>query len=949
MSRTPQSAEEIINGKLALKTALNAILFSFTFAILSYLGFFLEEPLHKIINLIGLKHIDFIRKAEVVHSLWLGIVGAHAAVGALAPILGYTLMATSITNASRVAPSGAVIAHEIKWTTYLETSLVLLIASVTGLVSAPSTPGLILAGFSLAYVVTRTIIVFKHGFELIERPEKLDSAARKYLIAAVAGTPASNLNQSLAIARNELNDGLRQRFPGAAHRGAWTIRLGSKFQATQLLAISPNALDSLLSEANRLGLQLHSIMREVPTHLPLGETDFISVLTADSAVSTDANEPPNILHKSRVDTADLYKLQTILSRSIVFGVEKWISDHSRVPMLINRHVATVIYDAIPHGQPHDLDYGLNVLGQIIDEVQSAQDTDGSIRLDNFDWTHQIPRFVCEQILAQPSQRAWYIRHLSYFLRARIIKWSPDGRLDSLSTSYFRLLARLLGGLAATSDESLEFVAVVIREIPLLNKSKRSQIFRIAQRELIIALVDRDNGFYENRTQRRVLIRTMRDLLNFSNGYADREKIIAETVVGAFAIALYMAAEDEIFQECVDDLYTYLLTDNHSPIPFKETLSIASRMDQYEEEWKWSWWEMEQKEPGRAHMVSISFWISRAILLILSNESWKLKSIPDEELPDQQTIGILVRSLGYEWRPAQARSVNANIEKMSGPLRIISDRRSEIVASRVAEASLDKNKVRKYSTGAIQDIESALESYALWIEPVNLVTTSSAPTFASEFGMSRLLPRELFVPDDVLDVKSSISRSQDGSAILEVEIQGAIDSIKLGGVIHAKIANLTDSRPWSYAESLLSKDNRVWIILSGVSEYEVYDQLERLRSRFSPKFFRVDTSRDRIEGKAEIIVIDIDKALVFGRSPPAEPENSVFTSRSSIFGGSAISSISEISGQMKDRWLADVGPLQSAELAKRYEESLVEALVWSFGVEHRDTSTSAIFVMRSSPD
>jgi hypothetical protein len=222
------------------------------FSVLTHAGLALQNELEGLVRMIAPPYSYLITDQQVIYSIWLGLLSVHAAVGAIAPILGYTLLTTSITSASRVAPSGAVIAAEIRWRSYFQTSLALLAGSIIGIMSAPSAVGLTLAGASTVYVVVRTMLVFRAGFELIEKPEKFDAGARKYLAAALSDLSGSPLDAQLKSALDEFNTELAAIRSAQRPMGRSAVLvLGDSLQATQLLQIRKGAFSLLMSEAKK--------------------------------------------------------------------------------------------------------------------------------------------------------------------------------------------------------------------------------------------------------------------------------------------------------------------------------------------------------------------------------------------------------------------------------------------------------------------------------------------------------------------------------------------------------------------------------------------------------------------------------------------------------------------------------------------------------------------------
>lgn len=174
--------------------------------LLSQLGWVFNADIEAAMQRLLGTQFTLIRDQSNLYSIWLGAIGVHATLGALAPILGYTLLATNVTSASRIAPAGGVAALAIQWESCLRVSLGLLVSSILAILLAPSPVGLCGALIATCYVAIKTASVFKEGFDLLERPERYDAGARRYLENQVSALKFRELTDKQIAKTNELNE-----------------------------------------------------------------------------------------------------------------------------------------------------------------------------------------------------------------------------------------------------------------------------------------------------------------------------------------------------------------------------------------------------------------------------------------------------------------------------------------------------------------------------------------------------------------------------------------------------------------------------------------------------------------------------------------------------------------------------------------------------------------------
>ncbi|MGX9190979.1 sulfite exporter TauE/SafE family protein [Stenotrophomonas sp. Ker107b] len=939
----PEQAKVYGRKVIAVATQFKHLVLTFAiFLVLTNLGLAFQSEISIFVQGAIPRYSALLTDQQIIYSLWIALLGVHAAVGAVAPLLGYTLLATTITSASRVAPSGAVIATEIGWSRYLQLSLTLLAGSIVGVLSAPSAIGLALAGIATVFVIVRTLWVFKKGFDLIARPELFDRGARKYLGIAIGGLSGSPLDDRLKGDLAELNANLAAITRNSrVSRQAASLLMGDPFQATQLLHIQKNSVAILASEAKKLRLDIHFDRNSCPEYLSRGESGFFRVSALGPDVSVGTGQAPSISVDGDVDKAKVAQLQKLARHLVKYGSGEWIENFVRAPMVVHRHVATVIYEAIPNQRPHDLEYGLDVLGDIIDAAGLGRvDPSQSIEVSNYQWIFDIPHFVLGQIERSPEDGLGYARDLAAFIRGRLAKWFEHAQLDGFSQVYVGILVRILGLMVRRSHKSGQVFAGSLRSLPYLDRSERSQVTQLILRELILLLVGSPAGKPLLRAESRIVIKTVTDVLRSSRAPEGAELYI-ESFMGAIALSLYLARgdedeeEDEVEVQLVSDLIDALADARDSDISIVMLLLSATNADDVSQRWKWSWWEIDQQESGGVHLVEIDGFLARAAIVMMAPRAWEFAQIRDEQLPPQYSIDNLVRLIDDgDWLSLLPIETARSINSLKDTLARLSDRRGMLVAQKVAAADVDVEKVSAYVNSELASASADLRGYSDWVVSSCSVIVSDEINAEIQFGIASLLPKDCFVADEILDTSVMIGSSGLGQSVEDFELRALVDAVRLSGLEDQPFGSEDESGFWSHVENLIrSGTSHIWLVGWGVSEYDLGDRLESAKAsaRDEGVCIRFDNVGGIEKSESGIFVIDPSDNIQFVRYAAERQGGSIAEGTLDPLMGGFYICIAKISEEMQHSWLRGENEDRAESLREKYHQSVLLRAAWSFTV------------------
>lgn len=901
----------------------------------------IEELSCRLLDVFSLK---LLLDAGEVYAVWAGILSVHAAVGAISPVLGYTLFATTVTSASRIAPAGAVIARKIGWDAYFRRSVALLVGSLCGFVLLPNLLGVIAAGLAATYVSIATVRVFLEGFQLLEHPEKFDVAARDYLkssIPAFSSRRAGPLDQSL----EDFNRGYANlaEFDYRESRSSFPLVLGDKFRTTQLLRIDVRAYAKLASEVGKYGYELRRTGASVPCLLPRGTHPLFRVVSVQRARGANDQE---VLTEREIPSGHRDQIQSLLTNLLLYGQGERTDELVRLPMIANRHVASVLYESMPSQQPHNFPYGLDVLAEVMDHATNSDSFRDLDELDVLDWMHEIPAFLIEQISVTNVGRSAYVRHLSSFLRRRIVDWIKSEKMRGLAQAYLRYLIALLGNLLRDKDPAASQVALVYREIPALVDANDGKSLAIILREMIVLYVSREIAEPSFIEQRRLVLNTIKRSILYSYR-GDEDRALVEVVVGLLGLALYRADSEAIYAGHPAEASSILLEDMASRNGVSASaLEIIENVGEIGEAWRWDHWELDQKGEG-AHWVSITTWLRRAAVVVLSEEAWLLLHTDADRLPSLQVLEAIKKDVATaeSWAFHLGEGPRARVMRMSTVVDEAIRKREGYVSQRVEQAPLSFDRMNDYVRGVWDELQRSFFYYNDWLMKAGAVDCDDVVDSTSQAGVGNLVPREWFVDGSVLDIPIHVVAPSVGHALIDYELS-RIERIRGKGTRKTLVADFLDQRIWVASEAVLARPRAALLLIGvGVGEYDIYDQLERLRSIASESgvLFKFETTR--LAGDKSLLVIDASRDILISRRLPEIDGISLAEKRSEPARGGVVVRVAEIDDQMSARWTADMKDEERQVTMGRYKESLLFQVAWSAKVHARPEATIRRFVLR----
>jgi hypothetical protein len=667
--------------------------------------------------------------------------------------------------------------------------------------------------------------------------------------------------------------------------------------------------------------------------LPRGEIQFFQVALSTLEVKPGVNQVPSEKTSDFVDSLKLARLQAIVSRVISYGSGPWVERLVRAPMLVQRHVATVIYESIPNQRPHDLEYGLDVLGSVIDSIgEEASQVRSMSQFNSYQWLLEVPSFVIGQIEREKNERLAYARKLASFLRARLVKWFENPALDFLSKIYIAQLVRLFSIALRESVKFGESFAPIVREITFLDRLGRKDVVIFVERELILLLQHQFDGERVEREKCKLVIKTMADVLIYSRTSFSHE-LQAETCVCALAISLFAARRGAPNKDIFHDLMGLLKSKLQADVPPEVFLRLVARRDEVGESWGWGLWELEQKESGEAHFLEMDDHLSRGALLMLSDQTFRLRTVKDQDLPAEHVLDHMIRKLDIEdWRIELPPEYPRALSQLKVELIALRDRRARIIAQKVEDSGLDIQKVKEYVDGELESALSDLAQYCEWISAACVVSESDVVKADRQFGISSLIPKECFVPDDVLDVSVIISNSGIGQAVQDFEIREVVRKLTEGSGFGQSVP--TQSSVWDkVANNIYNNSPFIWLIGVGVGKYDVWSELEAARSMAEVAGVKIRFDNvDEISGwPSGILFINNSKNIEFQRHSPDVPFVAVYGRELSIDSGRIYCGITEISESMQRDWMRNSPSEEREGLSEKYRRSVWFRAAWSFEV------------------
>lgn len=883
--------------------------------------------------------------AAGIESIWAVILALHGAVGAIAPILGYTLLTTAATPAARIAPAGFVVAEVIGWRSYLVQSLALLAGSIAGFCIVPSTFGLAAALLACLYVVFRTFSVFRDGYALLENESAFDVSARNYLKRIVVEAPlAPAIPPGLAWKLREFNRWVDSLPDGGGQysRRKGAISIGSVDSVSELIGIQTYAHQRLESFARANGFTFTRIDR-IPESMQIGRLALLGVARNVVVDGTQSDSSPSE-QRTAVPAAEIENIQRYFESLVQFGRGDWSEQQLRIPMLLSRHLSTMIYESISRSMPHDFDYGLEVLGDLIDSLTVADRREERLGRDTHKWVFQIPSIVCRRVVEANGLDLTFSLRLIQFIRGRLRKWLADEEMDGHSRAYIDLLKRLLVSSVLRGKEDIEDAVVFVREVPAFLESGKARGAKLMARALILAFVDPAVVDVRFADSRRVILRTIRDLLRFASfpgGDEDDSLVMPEVGMCLLAVCLFKSREDETYRSHVAQAVEWLSGDfSDDRFRADAVLRLVERVEEIIAFWRLDWWEMDQKERGEAHFMSMSVWLHRSSALVMSKAWWELEALEDASLPNEQTIGVLRRAIqnGDNWQELLPKSAIGELTRLDTALSVVESRRRAIVRLRVAQTALDEGELQSFVQKVADEIRVGYVPYNSWMLECGFVDISPTPRPDKQAWITELIQREWFVDNEVKDIPTSISPPHVVDGMVEFEARQIAESVISSGVAAEEVVTASETGFWNEIGSgLENTESRFLIIGSGIGRHKVWRELNEIeqrlgRDQFNARVRFISISPKSNEGLRSLISIASGNSIVLRRFPIVRDFNADGASFSfPISEGGIDVTLSSITDEEIKNWTSDTDKESIESEIAKFRESLAFRVIWSIEV------------------
>lgn len=917
-----------------------------TIPAISYFGVAKQSLVAKAVAAFSPSWIEVIGDSSLVAAVWAGVLAMHAAVSAISPVLGYSLLSAAASRQERVAPAGMVIVNAIEWKPYLSLSLLLLASSSFSLVMCPSAAGLFAALVAAVFVLAKTIQVFVRGFDLVSDEELFHKAAMKYLRAQIdaAKEPAS-ASDSLDEQRSAFNRSI-QSLPEATPEQSdpdSTLYLVGNDRWSVCAAISESAFAQLQTAFAEKSLMLCKATdgASVPQWLAKSRLALLVAVVPSEVGVADERVPGQPI---RPTASDVQQLQQTLSGLIVFRVPDSTKVARKASFLVSRHLWQILLTSLEREDEREFKYGIGVLGELIGHLHQATPSQltHSVREESREWVVEIPRALLSRIESSSKCDALY-REFVAFLRTRMVGCFGRQDLRTERDSYIWMMSRLMvmGGREQASCSSI--TARYVREIPLLSKKINRNDMVALLKLVITGFLDPALRYLDCKPSRDAYLRTLKDLLT---GWAPKSLpemglLRAQAMVSLRAAAMYMAASEEDYTQHLAQVEDFSKKLRHKSFGASEVLALVSDGDTLEEEWDWSGWEMRKKPEGEAHFVSISRWMDISISIELSMRVQEVAQLKGAEIPTLSALERIQRAVSSAEESLQLLPQGADqrlkaLREVIGKLHSV---RSEVVASAVANSGLDSEKIDEFLSGAVEDIDNAFQSFGRALSRSGALILGNRPT-ESLFGSSQIVPKEWFVPDSILDHSIHVIPPSQGVSLLRHE----------AGVILSRLVEIKGSS----ADGLVG--------LSEGDRRQIFEEVGRLKvggSRnilvvgddsvlFELKYsFGLKENNDTAELSAEVLflpasaaegsfrcvaVLPLDRpAISVTRFQVPVDRDLLKRAESSLMGGLASVSLYVPSASQIQEWVEKLQEPEREIRRKDYQTGLIYSVQWSFEV------------------
>lgn len=347
-------------------------------------------------------------------------------------------------------------------------------------------------------------------------------------------------------------------------------------------------------------------------------------------------------------------------------------------------------------------------------------------------------------------------------------------------------------------------------------------------------------------------------------------------------------------------------------------------------------------------MSMPLWLTRATAVALSSEAWRFRHFTDEELPSEQNLGSIIRVVREdEWTYLLPERRRHSIKAMLDPLDDLLRRRQRVVRNRVALAPLNIEKAKKFISDQMNEVAQAFGRHNEWLQKAGVVSIEDREDSSHQAGVVRLLPREWFVADDVLDIPIYVTGMQNGSALVDFEIRKIAEVVQGIAEIESDVMSASDQRIWSRVKGLVDSGVRhILIVGIDASEYDVYQAYGEAR-RYANEHgadIRFDSVRAAKDGKRKLIVIDVARAVALVRRRTVAQDEVIEGQSLPLEQGGVVVQLVTITDAMRNEWLKDKEQAKAEAEEARYRESVLSRNIMSVEIIAREVAASMVFIV-----
>jgi hypothetical protein len=944
----------------------------------SYLGLIGHDWIRSLLVVTSANWLPPFPGPDDVSRIWGTVLAVHAAIAAIAPTLGVTLVTKQIDESRFPVPAASFVSEAVGWRRYLKITLIGLAGSVIGYAAAPSLPGLALATAAAAYTATATMRVYWVLFSLLQDDLAFNERMLNYLKGLVEkATAPAPLHPLLARDLASVNDILRGLNPARdavgvlEHEPYETLSLSGE---GDLVKADPMAFRELERMALARKVQLWPLEESVPDSLAGRLSSYALIRVRLLPEVTQEQEPPPPPNLVRLKKA-ARELKVVLDRAVQYSKTRRHLDQQKLAQHLRLRLARILHDSVDKQRRYELEDGLEYLGHVVDALaENGADGLDSWRSE-FSWYVELPEGLIRRLRAQQPLDVGCAYAIAGFIRDRMRIWlgsANAGKYRSAIAQYSRLFEDLLVLAAERDTECAKAVAVRARWLAaesIDDDGKSSSIAYLTAWKLLARATLRAAESEESSTETvRILHRYLWQAVD---GVAHRlapahqgdgQRLVTDFAVGFVGAVLLQHAEPTGQHSLLSrDRGRISLKVNERQFTLDVVLATVRDLDRVVAQWGWEMWEVTRSREEGARWIQIHLWCRRAAALLLAGQFWRLGGVAGEDLPELTVVDHLIEAIGRDaaqqgWMSVLEPHQKARLEGFLPELDSARTRRQEYQETLAADADLDRQKCQVWVQDAVEDIEGGLASHKAWLRGIGAEGVVPEVGADDDTHMVRkLVDRSCFVRDGELDQSPRLLPAPYGSGIVNHELR-TIAAKLLEGREHQQIASVADDKLWRYVNELEPdpETNKAGLFLidTGIRDYELWRLLDEkgIRQHVADERSGVRLVRaPSVPGLPAALIVGIGhKSFMVNRYLPTPPLEGSLAHAVADEGHTNVAvTLAEIPQAVVEKWSAAMTDKTPEELTKAQEfwrRSLRTEVAWSFRVDVLPDAEYRIFML-----